>query len=291
MKLNILRIVAHGDWDGVVGAGLLSRVYNVPLEFPLELADLTVENAVCIEITPGRVKELRNSLVVDHHGTTARLGVDENGNQWILQPEHKAVSSLIADHWQLEFPEEWRKAVEEVDTATLTSKLSQTLWKAYRVDAQNFPRQWVAEKVRRGSWEEIRRWAEEQQAEYQKVEEKAEELVAKSRNLTPESVYFTFQFNDKWERGASKNAMLTLEEKAPIDVAIGMDKQRVKSGTIATKRNLDLSKIYQHLRGEGYSSGGHKTVGGFQALTNKTLKQTLKDLKKAIQQADLQHDH
>lgn len=51
MKPKILRIVAHGDWDGVVGAGLFSRIHDLPLEFPLELLDLTIENAVSINNT------------------------------------------------------------------------------------------------------------------------------------------------------------------------------------------------------------------------------------------------
>ena len=63
-----------------------------------------------------------------------------------------------------------------------------------------------------------------------------------------------------------------------------MEGKGVKGGTIATKRNLDLTKIYQHLRNKGYSSGGHKTVGGFQTLKNKTLEQVLEDLKDAIKQ-------
>lgn len=282
MKPNILRIIAHGDWDGVVGAGLFSRIHDLPLEFPLELQDLTIENAACIEITPDRVTSLRNSLIVDHHGTQPRQGMDEQGNQWILEPEYKAVSSLIADHWQLEFPKEWRTAVEEVDTATLKSKLSQTLWKSYRVDAKGFPRQKVAEMVKKGNWKQLQEWAEKLQAEYQKVETKTKELLKKSEKLTPESVYFTFQFNDRWERGASKDAMLILEERIPIVIAVGMSEERVKSGTIATNENIDLTKIYQHLRKRGYTSGGHKTVGGFQVLKNKTLEQTLQDLRNAI---------
>lgn len=284
MKTNISRIVAHGDWDGVIGAGLFSRIYDLPLEFPLELQNLTIENAACIEITPDRVTRLRNSLIIDHHGTQPRQGIDEQDNQWILEPEYKAVSSLIADHWQLDFPKEWRTAIEEVDTATLKSKLSQTLWKSYRVDAQGFPRQKVAEMVKKGNWKQLQEWAEKQKAEYQKVETKTKELLMKSEKLTPESVYFTFQFNDRWERGASKDAMLTLEERIPIVIAIGMNEQRVKSGTIATNKNIDLTKIYQHLRKQGYTSGGHKAVGGFQALKNKTLEQTLKDLRNAIKQ-------
>ncbi|MEM2144646.1 MAG: hypothetical protein QW279_04745, partial [Candidatus Jordarchaeaceae archaeon] len=212
MKPNILRIVAHGDWDGVIGAGLFSRVHELPIDFPLELQDLTIENAACIEITPDRVKSLRNSLIIDHHGTQPRSGMDEQDNQWILEPEYESVSSLIADHWKLEFPEDWRTAVEEVDTANLKSKLSQTLWKAYRVDAKSFPRQRVAEMVKNGNWKQLQEWAEKQQAEYIKVEKKTKELLEKSENLTPEAVYFAFQFNDRWERGASKDAMLILEE-------------------------------------------------------------------------------
>nr|MDO8080306.1 hypothetical protein [Candidatus Freyarchaeota archaeon] len=284
MKPDILKIVAHGDWDGVVGAGLLSRIISVPLEFPLELADLTIENAACIEIIPSRVKSLRNSLIIDHHGTQPRQGMDEMGNEWILEPEYKAVSSLIADHWQLEFPEEWRTAVEGVDSAALDSKLSTVIWKAYRVDPQGFPRQQVAEMVKKGNWKELREWAKKGYAEYQRVEEKTKELLEKSEKLTPESEYFTFQFNDRWERGASKDAMLTLEEKTPIVISVGMEGQRVKGGTIATKKNMNLTKIYEYLRNSGYSSGGHKTVGGFQALENKTLEQTLQDLKAAIKQ-------
>jgi nanoRNase/pAp phosphatase (c-di-AMP/oligoRNAs hydrolase) len=284
MKPNIFRIVAHGDWDGVVGAGLFLRIHDLPLEFPLELLELTIENAACIEITPDRVTSLRNSLIIDHHGTQPRQGMDERGNQWILEPEYKAVSSLIADHWQLELPKEWRAAVEEVDTATLNSTLSQTLWKAYRVDAQGFPRLQVAEMVKKGNWKQLQEWAENRQAEYRKVEEKTKELLEKSEKLTPESVYFTFQFNDRWERGASKDVMLVLEEKTPIVIAIGMNEQRVKSGTIATNENIDLTKIYQTLKKQGYTSGGHKTVGGFQALKNKTLEQALQDLRKAIKQ-------
>ncbi|MEM3593177.1 MAG: DHHA1 domain-containing protein [Candidatus Jordarchaeaceae archaeon] len=284
MEPKIMKIVAHGDWDGVVGAGLLSRIYDLPIEFPLDLQDLTIENAACVEITPDRVAGLKNSLIIDHHGIQPRHGTDKQGNQWVLEPEYDSVSSLIADHWKLDFPEEWRNALEEVDTANLKSKLGQTLWKAYRVDAKGFPRQQVAEMVKNGNWKKLQEWAETQQAAYRKVEEKTKELLEKSANLTPDTVYFTFQFNDRWERGASKDAMLILEEKNPIVVAIGMNEQMVKSGTIATNKNIDLTRIYQYLRKVGYSSGGHKTVGGFQALESKTLEQALQDLKKAIRQ-------
>ncbi|MFB0562392.1 MAG: DHHA1 domain-containing protein [Candidatus Lokiarchaeia archaeon] len=284
MKIDVYKIVAHGDWDGVVGAGLLSRIYNLPLEFPLELPELTIENAVCIEITPGRVKSLLNSLIIDHHGSQPRQDTDEQGNQWILEPEYKAVSSLIADHWKLELPMEWRTAVEEVDTATLKTKLGTLIWKAFRVDAHGFPRKKVAEMVKKGNWKQLQEWAENRQTEYQKVDEKTKELIEKSKNLTPEVIYFTFRFNDRWERGASKDAMLKLEEKTRIVIAIGVVEKGVKSGTIATKKNIDLTKIYQHLRNQGYTSGGHKTVGGFQALKNKTLKQTLEDLRNSIKQ-------
>ncbi|MEM3587827.1 MAG: hypothetical protein QXO71_10965, partial [Candidatus Jordarchaeaceae archaeon] len=221
--MRVSKIVAHGDWDGVVGAGLLSRTINAPIEFPLELADLTVENAACIEITPGRVKNLRNSLIIDHHGNQPRQGRDEMGNEWILVPEYRAVSSLIADHFKLEFPEEWRTAVEEVDSATLNSKLGNIIWRVYRVGPQGFPRHQVAEMVKEGRWKELQEWAEKAHAEYQKIEEKTKELLRRCGRLTPESVYFTFNFNDRWERGASKEAMLTLEEKNPIMVAIAVE--------------------------------------------------------------------
>ncbi|MBS7249229.1 MAG: hypothetical protein KIH08_01350 [Candidatus Freyarchaeota archaeon] len=283
MNRNILRIVAHGDWDGVIGAGLLSRVYDVPLEFPLELADLIIEDAACIEITPGRVSSIRNSIIIDHHATEAHPYVDEKGNVWILKPEYRAVSTLIADHWQLEFPSEWRTAVEEVDTANLNSPLSKTLWRAYRVDAKGFPRQKVAEMVRKGEWEQLGKWAYEKQEEYRNVEEKTKELLSRSTKLTSESVYFTFSFNDRWERGASKEAMLLLEEKNPIVVAIAVEEKGVKGGTIASRRNVDLTKAYEHLRKKGYTSGGHRNVGGFQALEPKTLEQALRDLKSALE--------
>ncbi|MEX2723799.1 MAG: hypothetical protein Q6367_007895, partial [Candidatus Freyarchaeota archaeon] len=207
--MRVSKIVAHGDWDGVVGAGLLSRIYNVPLEFPTELKDLTIENAACIEITPGRVKSLKNSLIVDHHETKPQQESDKNGNEWILEPRYRAVASLIADHFKLEYPQEWRTAVEEVDTAKLNSELATALWRAYRADPQGFPRQEVAEMVRKGEWEQLGKWAREKQEEYLKVGEKAKELIQRSEKLAPEAVYFTFQFNDRWERGASKEAMLT----------------------------------------------------------------------------------
>nr|MDO8080289.1 DHH family phosphoesterase [Candidatus Freyarchaeota archaeon] len=284
MKPEINRIVAHWDWDGVVGAGLLSRIYDLPLEFPTDLKDLTIENAACIEITPGRVKSLRNSLIVDHHGTQPRQGPDKQGNEWILEPEYKAVSSLIADYWQLEFPEEWRTAVEEVDTANLNSELAATLWRAYRTDTQGFPHQQVAEMVKKGNWKEIQEWAEKQQAEYQKVQEKAKELVEKSQKLTADTAYFTYKSDDRWERGASKDAILMLKEKASIAVSIGMEKQTVKKGTIATNKNIDLTKIDEHLNSQEYKSGGHEAIVGFQPLKDKTLEQTLKDLENALKQ-------
>lgn len=80
------------------------------------------------------------------------------------------------------------------------------------------------------------------------MEEKTKELLGKSATLTSESVYFTFKFNDRLERGASKNVMLLLEEKNPIVVAIGVEEKGIKGGTIATRRNIDLAKAYEHLR-------------------------------------------
>ncbi|MEM2146379.1 MAG: DHHA1 domain-containing protein, partial [Candidatus Jordarchaeaceae archaeon] len=124
--------------------------------------------------------------------------------------------------------------------------------------------------------------------EYQKIQEKAKELAQKSQKLTTLTTYFTYRYGDRWGRGASKEAMLTLEEKTPIVVSIAIDHQIVKKGTIATKKNLDLTEIYEQLRNEGYSSGGHRTIGGFQTLENKTLEQTLQDLKNALKQIQKQ---
>ena len=80
----------------------------------------------------------------------------------------------------------------------------------------------------------------------------------------------------------------TKREKNPIVIAVGMKEQRVKGGTIATKKNIDLTKTYEHLRSRGYTSGGHKTVGGFQAVENKTLSQILQDLRNAVKQLQKQ---
>ena len=94
-----------------------------------------------------------------------------------------------------------------------------------------------------------------------------------------------FYFDNRELSPLNRNSSLKTIESF-IRKAVSAEKN--VQGTIATNENIDLTKIYQHLRKQGYTSGGHKTVGGFQALKNKTLEQTLQDLRNAIKQTQKQ---
>ncbi|MHA1595724.1 MAG: DHH family phosphoesterase [Candidatus Baldrarchaeia archaeon] len=280
------KIVSDGDWDGVFASGLLMRVTDLPVEFPRpsELPSAELERVVTVEIGPTKVRAMRDCLIIDHHEVPEL----PSGCEMLVDMSAGSAAEIVAKVWELEVPREWLGALSEIDSARVSSDLAKKMWAAYRANVENFPRREVAEMIRDGRWEDLYRLVVERAEEYRKIEEKVPELVKRGCPLEGvEGVaILTYDPDDKVERGASKDAMLRLEETYDVVVAIGAKSGRFSRATIGTRsERVNLAVIFEFLRNRGYNAGGKAQVGGVQARGEVPLEVFMRDLQEAFRKA------
>ena len=278
--LKFKRIVADGDWDGVVATGLLLRVFNLPFYFPHppEIPKLRLNRVIAIEVGPTKVEAITNSLIIDHHA----LSKESETNETLIDLRYKSAASLVADHWALDYPSNWREVIESIDSGQVTSSMGQTVWKAFLIDIEHFPRRWITRLVNNGKWEKIEEWCEERAIEYDiNTKTKMEELLARAAKLGEDAVWFWFALENKNEWACKTPTMLKLENEFNIVIALAMTEDKVMSGTLGTKK-VNLLPIFEGLRTLGYNAGGRETIGGFQCLDIKSVYDVVQDLKTVL---------
>lgn len=283
-NLKYQRIVADGDWDGVVATGLLLRVFNLPFCFPppSEIPKLRLNHVIVIEIGPTKVETITNSLIIDHHA----LIKGSETNETLIDLRYKSVASLVADHWTLDYPTNWREVMEGIDSGQVTSPMEQTVWKAFLIDIERFPRRWITQLVSRGKWEEIEEWCKERAAEYDtKTEQKMGEFLGRVEKLGEDVVWFWFDRDDTIEQACKTPTMLELETRFALVIAFAMRGGCVISGTLGTKR-WNLLPLFEALRALGYKAGGRGTIGGFQCPEPKTVVEVVQGLKRVLKRVN-----
>ena len=186
-------IIAHGDWDGVVGAGLLKRWIKdqlnleVQVEFPFkELATMNLDKVITIEIA-SFTQSTKNSIVIDHHiqGKSidpSNIAVIDNKNY-----DKSSVATLIADVFNIETDKQLLSAVDAIDNGqvnlvkyiidkipskyhNLADEVNHILqrapevvqmYAAFRADVAGFPRKRVANWVFEQDLQTVKEWASE----------------------------------------------------------------------------------------------------------------------------------
>ena len=282
-KIN--HIVSDGDWDGIVATALLiiyarkndiEPVIQYP--HPRELKNSAFENVVSVEITPTKTK-ICNSVIFDHHEK-----VEGHGNVWVFDSNAPSVASLVSEFLDIEFDKNFMDAINAIDQGDWRkTELSQILFKAFQIDPASFPRMEITYRLANYEIDYVISWATERARLFNGIMKIAEKLKENKILLwsKPAIVYFTYRVGK--DEGARRLALLDLEEEYDIAISLGIqDRDIFVTGTIATKKDIDLSPLFKELRKMGYNAGGRKNVGGFQAVRELKISKVLDDLKLVV---------
>jgi len=268
---NILKngIISDGDWDGVFATGLLinwAYSYGIIPSFyfpsPVELKNLSVIEKVSVEIVPTKTV-VKNSIIFDHH-EGPQTDTYENNNIWIYG-KVKSVARLVANFLEVDVDEKWILAIDEVDSANIKSELSKILFKAYQADVTHFPRDKIAKLVAEFKFNELLDVCKELAERYEVQEKIADKLIKNSYEMFPNVKYF---FYKEGEEGAKRIAMIKLEDKNDIVIAIGKKADTYLLSIGTKKSNIDLRPLFEEARKKGYNAGGRENIGGIQSANN-----------------------
>ena len=280
LLLQLLKngIVSDGDWDGVVGTGLLLRYgkghgiipSSVLFPNPKTFSSLHIDKKICIEIIPTKCF-IEHSLIFDHHEGPQ---TDKyQGNVWVFG-KFESVAELISKTLGIMIPPEWMTAVNEVDTARIHTKLGELLFKAYHADVTNFPREHIAKLVAEGNYSGIMFILKQKAREFKKQEERAKVLIEDATEIVDGVVAFEYFPGDE---GAKRIALINLEEKYPIVIAYSITPNGFVSSIATRSRETNLIPLFDLFRKIGFSAGGHENVGGVQG---DSLRKFLNQIKK-----------
>ena len=286
-KTGEILIIAHGDWDGVVGAGLLKRWIknhldlDVQLTFPFkELATMNLDKVITIETT-NFAESTKNSIVIDHH--IQGKSIDPSNVEIIDNQNYdkSSVATLIADVFNIELNKEFLMAIDAIDNGkvnlvkyilehlssnhnNMTDEINQILhnasdeiklYAAFRADVPGFPRERIAHWISEKDFQSIKGWTTEKCLIFADVMPSIIKILKENVIKIPgfDAVIVTGVNGniDPLESNALKPAALYLEETYKVVFALLLnDKGSIISGTIGTldeKLNFDKANLYKKI--------------------------------------------
>jgi hypothetical protein len=274
-KKGEVTIVAHGDWDGVVGAGLLKAWIKDNLNlgttiiFPFkELSTMVLDNVITIE-TSNFAQNTTNSIIIDHH--IQRKKIDPT-NLTIIDNEtydKSSVATLIADFFKIKIKREFLKAVDDIDNGKINlikyiiEKLSNNfndedkkiievlnnapevfkLYAAFRADVIGFPRLMIAEWISIKNFKALQEWASNKCISFKDVMLNVIEILENSIIKIPgidAVILSSLEMEiDSYKAQALRPAALYLQDIYKIAITVYLnEKQEAFKGTIGTFDSL-----------------------------------------------------
>ncbi len=284
-KINYREILAHKDWDGLIGGGLIQRIFDLPIIFLNRVNEATAK--IIIEVPFALDAYIEKCLIIDHHDCKrAPLKSLHFGNHVLCDEEYGSVASMIVDFFDLDAPDEILDALDHIERGDIDSnELAYRMFISFASSIGSFPYEDLVKEVRVGRWERIINWvnkkASSKEAELVKglSERKLNNVIEIMRNVK----LITYNTQDPLDIGAARLALLTLEKQAKIGVMLGLDDIYARFGIIATmKKKINLIPLLDELSKLSWQSGGRSNVGGFQITYNITLNQAINALREAI---------
>jgi len=276
----------------IKGLDLVGDLRDI-LRFPRpdRLSGYVVRDSFAVELPLSKGVVYRGQVVlIDHHPEPARVEVYENDclvDRCVVDNVRSVASAVyIILRDSLDLPQialNILRSIDNIDNAVYETELDRWLHKAFFINKMNDEFRYLLVKyIINDEWCKIVEWARKQASIYdQEVPRTVEKLVGRVKELKLGVVYFTYNAEDKYESAALTPAMIKLEDRFNIVIAIGIRNNKAVSARIATKRDIDLIPIFNRLREKGINAGGRKNVGGarFKGIP---LDSAIEQLRKAI---------
>ncbi|MFX1259263.1 MAG: hypothetical protein ACFFAN_15520 [Promethearchaeota archaeon] len=286
-KKGEVKIIAHGDWDGVVGAGFLKKWIKENLnvkttvDFPFkDLPTMILDEVITIE-TSNFAQNTKNSIIIDHH--IQRKKIDPS-NINIIDNENydkSSVATLIVDAFQIQTNKEFLKAIEDIDNGRinlvkyilerlssnyrklkkeitqilLNAPLDIKLYASFKADTQKFPRDKISGWISKNNFNSLSKWASKKCKDFGKVMISVAKVLKRNIIDIPEAdalivVGPNRELNSD-ESQALKPAALYLQEKHKVVVTLILNEnETVLKGTIGTFDpliNFENAGVYKAL--------------------------------------------
>jgi len=284
-------IISDGDLDGIFATGFLVhylKKLGVDIEYhypsPSKLRGLVVSRNILIELplTKGLVYRGDN-ILIDHHNGPARVELF-NGDKPVKSfyfGEVSSVAELVSRALSIDVDIELLDAVNQIDSGRHETQLAEMLHKAYLLNISSSEMRGILTRlVIDEKWSEIKEWAKREYVRWSElVEPRIDELIRSAKTLIPGVVYFIYREESDIDKAARTFALMKLEDIYDIAISIGVDKDNnALKARIATKKPIDLTTVFEQLRGMGHNAGGRANVGGVQ-FNNRTLDEAITDLR------------
>jgi len=284
-RISYQKIYAHKDLDGLFGGGLLLRIYEVPIKFLSRI--LSARNSIIVEVPLSSMSMIENCIIIDHHYCKNPLLLNVRFSNYIICDEsYPSVTSLIADYFELEIPEEILSAINDIEKGIVEEgSLSGILYIGYIATMNRMPFQKIAQDIKSGNWERIIRWFEKRaNSKDAELVKQLAKIKAENANILINRVrIILYKATDSIEVGAARLALIKIQEENDAGVILGYEGQFAKKGMMATKRRkIDLLKVLMYLEENGWSAGGRRDVGGFKIPEGTTVNQAIEYLRRAF---------
>lgn len=284
-KIEYTQIFAHKDWDGVIGGGLILRIFNLPIKFLSQVKE--AKNTIIIEVPLSFDSYLKDCLVIDHHDCKkGPLGQAHFGNIVICDDKYKSVVSLIADYFELMAPENIIQALNDIESGDIDkSPLAEKMFLSYVSSISDFPYDEIANLVKMGQWDKILKWVETKSAskEAKVIKQIAQTKIKNAETLIDKVKIIEYNTEDSFDIGAARLALVQLQKQAKIGIILGKKGIYAECGIIATRRKkINLLNLFKELQKADWKAGGRTIVGGFKIPYRIEISQAKQILQQAI---------
>jgi len=284
-KINYEKVYAHKDWDGVIGGGLILRIFDLPITFLNRVDEATETIIVEVPFSPDAYIE--KCLIIDHHDCKkSHLRSFHFGNHVLCDETYGSVASMIIDLFDLDAPEEILDALEYIEMGDIHSdELAYKMFISFASSITSFPFTELANYVKLGNWDRVISWIESKSSskEAELVLEMSKRKLKESVEIIKDVELITYDTHDALDIGAARLALLDLERRAKIGIMIGLDDIYARYGIIATlKKKINLIPLFKELSQLSWQAGGRSNVGGFQITYKITLDQAIDVLRQTL---------
>ena len=284
-KIEYEKIYAHKDWDGVIGGGLILRIFDIPIFFLNRVKE--AKRAIIIETPFSLEAFIEESLIIDHHDCRrGPLTEVRFGNIVICDETYESVTSLIADFFDLDIPDNILFALEDIESGRISENpLAEKMFLAYVSDLANFPYENIAKSVKNGDWKKILNWIERKSASKEtKVVKQIAKIKVKNAEVLVDKVFLIkYNAEDPFEAGAARLALIQLQKNVKIGITLGYKGIYAFCGMIATKhKKINLYKLFKELSRANWDAGGRSDVGGFQIPYKLQIDQAVEILRETV---------
>lgn len=284
-KINYRNIYAHKDWDGVIGGGLILRVFELPITFLNRVSEAT--ESIIVEVPFSPEAYIEKCLIIDHHDCKkSYLRSLHFGNHVLCDESYSSVASLITDLFDLDAPGEILSALDYIEEGKIyNDTLAYKMFISFVSNIVSFPFIELTNYVKLGKWNRVISWVENKylSKEAKLVIRMSKRKLKHSVEIIKDVELITYNTNDALDIGAARLALIDLEKKVKIGVILGLDDVYVRYGIIATlRKKINLVPLFKELSQLSWQIGGRSNVGGFQITHRITLNQAIDILRQAL---------